>query len=91
MTSPIQLISTDFDGTIFAEFENPPIPQRFVSLIGDLQTRGATFRRFLWGHAPDISTDHGRRERACGLSARIGWCPDAATTQLAAQHYQIEA
>jgi len=22
---PIKLISTDFDGTIFAEFENPPI------------------------------------------------------------------
>ncbi len=41
MTPPIQLISTDFDGTIFAEFENPPIPPRLVSLIGDLQMRGA--------------------------------------------------
>lgn len=41
MSLPIQLISTDFDGTIFAEFENPPIPSRLVSLIGDLQARGA--------------------------------------------------
>lgn len=41
MTSPIQLISTDFDGTIFAEFENPPIPPAVVSLIGHLQSRGA--------------------------------------------------
>jgi HAD superfamily hydrolase (TIGR01484 family) len=41
MSLPIQLISTDFDGTIFAEFENPPIPPRLVSLIGDLQSSGA--------------------------------------------------
>jgi hypothetical protein len=26
MTLPIKLISTDFDGTLFAEFESPPIP-----------------------------------------------------------------
>jgi hydroxymethylpyrimidine pyrophosphatase-like HAD family hydrolase len=41
MTLPIKLISTDFDGTIFAEFENPPIPEPLQQLIGDLQTRGA--------------------------------------------------
>jgi len=40
MSLPIQLISTDFDGTIFAEFENPPIPRRLVALIGDLQASG---------------------------------------------------
>lgn len=40
MSLPIQLISTDFDGTIFAEFENPPIPEAFQQLIGDLQSRG---------------------------------------------------
>lgn len=40
MSLPIQLISTDFDGTIFAEFENPPIPARLVRLLGDLQSRG---------------------------------------------------
>ena len=41
MSLPIKLISTDFDGTIFAEFENPPIPPHLVSLIADLQMRGA--------------------------------------------------
>jgi hydroxymethylpyrimidine pyrophosphatase-like HAD family hydrolase len=41
MTLPIKLISTDFDGTIFAEFENPPIPEKLQALIGDLQARGA--------------------------------------------------
>ena len=40
MTLPIKIISTDFDGTIFAEFENPPISEVFVSLIGDWQARG---------------------------------------------------
>src|SRR5437899_2244575 len=41
MCSPIKLISTDFDGTLFAEFENPPIPEELQQLIGDLQGRGA--------------------------------------------------
>jgi hydroxymethylpyrimidine pyrophosphatase-like HAD family hydrolase len=41
MTLPIKLISTDFDGTIFAEFENPPIPEELQDIIGDLQSRGA--------------------------------------------------
>jgi HAD superfamily hydrolase (TIGR01484 family) len=41
MSLPIKLISTDFDGTLFAEFENPPIPERLVALVGDLQARGA--------------------------------------------------
>jgi HAD superfamily hydrolase (TIGR01484 family) len=41
MTAPIKLISTDFDGTIFAEFENPPIPEKLQRLIGELQLRGA--------------------------------------------------
>jgi HAD superfamily hydrolase (TIGR01484 family) len=40
MSLPIKLVSTDFDGTLFAEFENPPIPARFTSLIRDLQARG---------------------------------------------------
>jgi len=40
MSLPIKLVSTDFDGTLFAEFENPPIPARFVSLISDFQVRG---------------------------------------------------
>jgi hydroxymethylpyrimidine pyrophosphatase-like HAD family hydrolase len=41
MSLPIQIISTDFDGTIFAEFERPPIADELVALIGNLQSRGA--------------------------------------------------
>jgi hypothetical protein len=41
MSLPIKLISTDFDGTLFAEFESPPIPEPVQNLIGDLQSRGA--------------------------------------------------
>jgi len=40
MPLPIKLISTDFDGTIFAEFENPPIPHKLQEIIADLQSRG---------------------------------------------------
>ena len=40
MSLPIQLISTDFDGTLFAEFESPPIPEPFLQLIAQLQRRG---------------------------------------------------
>lgn len=38
---PIQLLSTDFDGTLFAEFENPPVPVKLQELIGKLQAQGA--------------------------------------------------
>jgi hypothetical protein len=41
MSLPIQLISTDFDGTLHAEFENPPVPLDLQHLIGDLQRQGA--------------------------------------------------
>jgi len=41
MSPPIQLISTDFDGTLFAEFENPPVPKSLQAIIGSLQARGA--------------------------------------------------
>ena len=40
---PIQLISTDFDGTIFAEFENPPIPSALQNLLAAMQRRGCTW------------------------------------------------
>jgi hydroxymethylpyrimidine pyrophosphatase-like HAD family hydrolase len=43
MSLPIRLISTDFDGTLFAEFANPPIPAALEELIGDLQARGANW------------------------------------------------
>jgi HAD superfamily hydrolase (TIGR01484 family) len=41
MTLPIQLISTDFDGTIFAEFEHEPIAARLLTILADLQSQGA--------------------------------------------------
>src|SRR5258705_4500605 len=41
MGLPIQLISTDFDGTLHADFENPPVPLDLQELIGDLQRQGA--------------------------------------------------
>ena len=40
MSLPIKLISTDFDGTLFAEFENPPVPVKLQELIGRLQAQG---------------------------------------------------
>lgn len=40
MKPPIKLISTDFDGTVHTDFENPPIPRELESLIGALQQRG---------------------------------------------------
>lgn len=41
MDLPIQIISTDFDGTLHADHETPPVPVRLQELIGDLQRRGA--------------------------------------------------
>lgn len=41
MALPIKLISTDFDGTLFAEFENPPVPLALQRIIGQLQDHGA--------------------------------------------------
>src|ERR1039458_1615936 len=41
MSLPIKLISTDFDGTLFAEFENPPVPLALQRSIGQLQDHGA--------------------------------------------------
>jgi hypothetical protein len=41
MSLPIQLISTDFDGTLHSGFESPPIPVDIERVIGHLQRRGA--------------------------------------------------
>src|SRR6266487_1479469 len=40
MNPPIKIISTDFDGTFFAEFENPPVPGELQRLMGQLQAAG---------------------------------------------------
>lgn len=37
---PLQLISTDFDGTIFAEFSSPPVHGVLQNLLAALQHRG---------------------------------------------------
>src|SRR5712671_5441503 len=41
MSLRIKLISTDFDGTLHADFEDPPVPHDLQVLIGDLQNQGA--------------------------------------------------
>src|SRR6266436_3408607 len=41
MSLPIKLISTDFDGTLHADCENPPVPHDLQRLIGELQRQGA--------------------------------------------------
>src|SRR3954453_2103511 len=38
---PLKLISTDFDGTLHADIEDPPVPHDLQALIGDLQRQGA--------------------------------------------------
>ncbi len=40
MSNAIRLMSTDFDGTLFAEFENPPIPAELETQISRLQQQG---------------------------------------------------
>ncbi len=65
---PIKLISTDFDGTLFAEFENPPIPERLQELIGDLQRRGAKWVINTGRHMSSLMESLGR--------ARIAVEPD---------------
>jgi hydroxymethylpyrimidine pyrophosphatase-like HAD family hydrolase len=39
----IKLFSTDFDGTLHAEHEEPPVPEDLQSLIADLQAAGAAW------------------------------------------------
>lgn len=40
MSLPIQLISTDFDGTLHTDFGTPPVPVVLQQLLGRLQKRG---------------------------------------------------
>jgi len=39
----IRLISTDFDGTLHAETEDPPVPEDLQVLLADLQAAGASW------------------------------------------------
>lgn len=38
--TPLQLVCTDFDGTIHLDRENPPVGKEFQDLIGELQAAG---------------------------------------------------
>jgi len=40
MLPPIQILSTDFDGTVHTEHEDPPVPRRLQDLILALQEQG---------------------------------------------------
>jgi hydroxymethylpyrimidine pyrophosphatase-like HAD family hydrolase len=40
---PIELLSTDFDGTLHTESESPPVPFALQRLIADLQAQGMTW------------------------------------------------
>lgn len=39
----LRLLSTDFDGTLFAEFENPPVPLHLQQLIARMQANGTVW------------------------------------------------
>lgn len=43
MPLPIRILSTDFDGTLHAEHEDPPVPRRLLNLIAALQTEGTAW------------------------------------------------
>ena len=38
---PIGLISTDFDGTLHADHEDPPVPADLQAILASLQAQGA--------------------------------------------------
>jgi HAD superfamily hydrolase (TIGR01484 family) len=43
MPLPFKIISTDFDGTLHTEREDPPIPTQLQTLLGSLQSQGVTW------------------------------------------------
>jgi hypothetical protein len=43
MTAPFELLCTDFDGTFYAEFANPPVPEPLQALVGELQRAGVNW------------------------------------------------
>ena len=53
MNLPFKLVSTDFDGTLHAEFETPPVPQDLQDLIGELQRQGV---RWIINTGRDLSS-----------------------------------
>jgi HAD superfamily hydrolase (TIGR01484 family) len=43
MSLPIRILSTDFDGTLHADFENPPVPNILEKIIGSMQSAGVVW------------------------------------------------
>ena len=43
MDFPLGIISTDFDGTLHAEFEKPPVPASAERMLGHLQAQGVAW------------------------------------------------
>jgi HAD superfamily hydrolase (TIGR01484 family) len=68
MSAPIQLVSTDFDGTVFAEFENPPVPPALETLLAQLQAGGTRWVVNTGRHLASLMEALGR--------ARLGVRPD---------------
>ena len=40
---PLQLICTDFDGTLHSDFTEPPVPHALQTKLAQLQAQGATW------------------------------------------------
>ena len=43
MPTPLQLICTDFDGTLHSDFTKPPVPYALQTKLAQLQAQGATW------------------------------------------------
>ena len=43
MPTPLQLICTDFDGTLHSDFTEPPVPQALQAKLAQLQAEGTTW------------------------------------------------
>lgn len=74
MTAPIQLISTDFDGTIFAEFESPPVAATFCLAVRDLPGARCEMGHQHWPHG--LGRSRFTRTEACTRRVQR-WCAAA--------------
>ncbi len=43
MTTSLKLLSTDFDGTLHSDYEQPAVPEALQERIGELQTAGVAW------------------------------------------------
>src|SRR2546428_676582 len=54
MPLPIKLISTDFDGTLHAEFEDPPLPDDLQAMIAENNEDADAIQAFLESYCAQI-------------------------------------